>query len=325
MKAWQVTKNAEPPEALAIADTALPSPGAGEMRIAVHAAALALPDVMMCRGHYEFKPELPFTAGQEVCGTVLECGEDTSVRVGDRVMGVTSFVLGQGGFAEECMSMEGLVYPAPDYISDVDAAVFCIAFQTAWIALVSRGGLQPGDTVVVLGAAGGCGSAVIQLARALGARVIAVAGGSEKTDFCRTLGADETIDYRATSFVDEVNRLTDNQGAELIFDPVGGDLFEQALGCLASGGRLLPIGYASGRWGSIDTHQLLLRNASVAGVFVGAYDAPARATITQELLALYQQGKIKPHIDAVVALDELPTALNRVANAQVMGRIVMQP
>lgn len=323
MKAWSITQLGAPLEVLTLVDNTLPKPGPGEMRIQVSAAAIGLPDVMMCRGDYAFKPALPFTAGQEICGVVMEVGDAVSVRPGDRVMGVSSFFNGQGGFAEQCMSMEGMVFNAPSSMSDAEAAAFNIPFQTAWIGLVSRADLQAGDTLLVHGAAGGSGLAAVQLGHALGARVIAVVSSDEKAQCCRRAGADQVIDRRSQDFVEVVNELTAGRGANVIYDPVGGVVFERSISCLANTGRLLAIGFACGRWGQADTHELVQKNASVLGVYVGAYSPEQRRIIHAQLVDLFEAGKIAPTVQAVVDFNDLPRALSDVESGKVAGKLVV--
>jgi NADPH:quinone reductase len=325
MQAWQVTKLGSPKEVLTLEDKALPAVGPGAIRIQVAAAALGLPDVMMCRGIYDFKPAIPFTPGQEICGTILEVGEGVSWSVGQRVMGVTCFFLGHGGLAQECLSMEGMLYPVPEAMRDIEAAAFGIAYQTAWVGLVIRGHLQAGETVLVSGAAGGSGSAAVQLGHALGARVIAVAGGTEKSKSCREFGADEVIDHREQDFVAEVNRLTEGRGADVIFETVGGELFRRSVDCLANAGRLLAVGFASGEWGEADTHDLVLKDASLLGVYVGAYDSQQRMEIHQELTRLFEERKIAPLVHEVVAFDAVPQGLSKLESRQATGKLVTCP
>ncbi len=322
MKAWSVTRLGAPQEVLVKSNRELPAVGPGEIRIAVKAAALGLPDVMMCRGNYEYKPELPFTPGQEIAGTVIEVGEGVSCSPGERVMGVAAFFSGNGGFAEQCMSLEGMVYPVPAAMPDDEAAAFSIAWHTAWVGLVSRGQLQAGETLLVLGAAGGSGSAALQLGKALGARVIAVVRGADKVELCRGFGADEVIDHGKTSFAAELNSLTDGSGADVVFDPVGGPACEEAMRCIAKGGRLLAIGFASGVWGEPVTHDLVMKNCSLVGVYVGAYDARERLQIHQKLIDLYQRGLIAPPIDKRVDFDGIPAALAALEDRRVCGKLV---
>jgi NADPH2:quinone reductase len=324
MKAWVTTGYGAPQDVVSLVDRALPAVEPGQLRIRVGAAAVGLPDVMMCRGVYEYRPEHPFTGGQEVCGTVVEVGEDVTAKVGDRVMGVTSFFAGHGGFAEECMSMEGLMFEAPGEMTDAEAAAFGIAYQSAWIGLVTRGALKSADTLAVLGAGGGIGSAAVQLGRALGARVIAIASGEDKGATCRRLGADEFVDDKKGDFVAEVSRLTDGRGADVFFAPVGGDAFRRAIDCLGREARLLAMGFASGEWGQADTRALVMKNASAMGVFVGAYSADERKHVHEELVRLYRKGAIAPVVERVVDFGSLPQALADVESRKVAGKVVVR-
>ncbi len=323
MKAWQLAQLGAPEEVLELCEKKLPGPAQGEIALQVGAAAIGLPDVMMCRGNYEYSPELPFTPGQEVVGTVLATGEGVgSCEVGDRLMAITTFYNGHGGFAEQTMTVEGMAYPVPDAMPDVEAAAFGIPFHTAWAALVVRGCLQAGETLVVLGAAGGSGSAAVQLGRALGARVIAVAGGPDKLEQCLNYGAEEVIDHRSQDFVEVVNQLTSGRGADLVFDPVGGDMCKLAVDCLASEGRLLLIGFASGASGIPSAHRLLLRNCSVMGVFVGGYSPEQRLAMHTSLLELYTQGRIRPLVDRTIGFTQIPEALAAIEDRSVCGKII---
>lgn len=325
MKAWCVQRHAAPRSALVLEHKQLPDPGPGEIRLRVDAAALGLPDVLMCRGNYEFKPELPFTPGQEFAGTVLAVGEGSSAIVGEQVLGVSSFFNGQGSLAQECMSLDGMIYPIPEGMSDTDAAAFGIGYQTAWIGLVERAAIQADDTLLVLGGAGGSGSAAIQLGSALGARVIAVAGGEQRCAACLALGASEAIDHHSEDFVAQTLQLTADVGADIVFDPVGGEVFERASGCLANGGRLLAVGFAAGRWGNADTHTLVVRNATVMGVYAGAYNPQQRLGFHQSLTELYQRAAIRPVVGEIVAFPDVPVALEALAASRIAGKIVTRP
>ena len=324
MKAWTTHSLGKPLQVMSLLDKELPPPAAGELRIKVHTAAIGLPDLLMCHGNYEFKPPLPFTAGQEICGTVLAVGAGVTARVGERVLGVTSFFNGQGGFAEECMSMEGMVFPAPEDMPDAEAAAFSIPFQTACIGLVSRGELKADDTLLVHGAAGGSGAAAVQIGHALGARVIAVVSTEEKAEAVRGWGADEVINRSQHDFASEVNRLTNGLGANVIFDPVGGEVFKRSVSCLANEGRLLAVGFAAGEWGQADTHELVFKNASCMGVYVGAYTGQQRLAIHDKLVALYRQGLITPTLQSIVDFKQLPQALTDLENGKVIGKLVVQ-
>jgi NADPH2:quinone reductase len=322
MRAWQIEKHGEPREALAIAEVPVPEPAAGEVRIRVEAAALGLPDVFMCRGTYAFRPELPFTPGQEVAGRVTACGEGASTKVGARVMAVTSFFRGHGGFAEETLALDAATYPVPTEMNASDAAGFAIPYHTAFLGLVTRGRLERDESLLVLGAAGGTGAAAIQLGKALGARVIAVAGGGEKGEVCRAYGADEVIDHRTVDFAKVVRELTEGRGADVIYDPVGGDSSANALECIASEGRLLAVGYASGTWSDVSTRTLVARNASVLGVYVGAYTKSTLSEVHQQLLDLWAQGRIRALTSREVAFASIGEALEDIAGRRATGKLV---
>jgi len=329
MRAWSVTQHGEPLDAIAVTEKARPEPAPGEVQIEVDAVALGLPDVFMCRGSYVFRPELPFTPGQEVSGTVTAVGEGASTAVGARVMAVTSFFRGHGGFAEYALALDGATHPAPANMDAAEAACFAIPHHTAYLGLVTRGQMAAGENLVVLGAAGGSGSAAISLGRALGARVIAVVGGSEKAEVCRALGADITIDHQSEGIAEAVLRATEGRGADLVYDPVGGDAFDQAVDCIASEGRILAIGYASGEWHDASTLKLVSKNASVVGVFVGAYAKPFLSEVHDELLALWSQGAlanlVAREIDFNGIGDGLEAIATRRANRKLVARLSPPP
>lgn len=323
MKAWQVKQLGSPAEAIFLVERDIPEPGFGQVQVKVGAVGIGLPDVLMCHGKYAFKPELPFTPGQEICGIVSAVGEGCSLSVGDRVMGITCFIDGHGGFAEYCLANESTVYPVGEGMPDTDAAAFCIPYHTAIAGLKLQGKMQPGEMLLVHGAAGGSGYTAIQLGKAMGATVIATAGTAEKLDFCLAQGADHAINYREDDWVAQVMNLTDGRGVDVVYDPVGGDIFEQSLECCASGGRLLAIGFASGRWGSPATQDLVMKNCSVVGVFVGAYSHAQLLPSHLELLEYYRQGQISLRLDAIIGLDQLAGYLERLERREVQGKVVV--
>jgi NADPH2:quinone reductase len=325
MKAWQITQYGEPKVALKKTEKDQPITPPGHVRFNVHAAALALPDVFMCRGSYAFKPELPFTPGQEFVGEVIECGEGVSeFKSGDRIAGVSSFFTGDGAFAEQSIAMESTVYPISDAISNDQAAAFVITYHTAYTGLVLRGNLAAGETLLVSGGAGGVGSAAIQLAKALGARVIATATGEGKAEICRKLGADEVVDLQQQSCVDSVMKLTDGRGANIIYDAVGGEFYENAFNCMAHQGRMLAIGFASGRWGNTPLGTLVAKNLSVIGALPSGFQRQTTLDYHRQLLALLAEGKISCLIDQTISFDEIPEGLKRIEDRKSVGRIIMQ-
>jgi NADPH2:quinone reductase len=303
-----------------------PEPGPGEVRIRVSAAGLGLPDVFMCRGTYPLTPPLPFTSGQEATGVVTALGEGVEqVAVGDHVMCVTSFIGGNGSFAEECLAAASGAFAVPDGLGAAEAAGFWIPHLTGWIGLVDRGGIQSGDELVVLGAAGGSGIAAVQLGKALGARVVAVVSDDEKAEFCTGLGADATVNHRDGPVAPRLRDLTDGRGVDLVYDPVGGALAEDVAGALTRHGRLLAVGFASGSWPTFATHDLVITNRSLVGVFAGGYSRAELDEIHAHLAALVRDGRLRNAVTGQVSFDELPHALQRMADRGVVGKLVMVP
>jgi len=326
MKAWEVRAAGEPAEVLHLVEREAPTPGPGEVRIRVTAAGLGLPDVFMCRGTYPLTPPLPFTSGQEATGVVTALGDGVDrLAVGDHIMCVTSFIGGNGSFAEECLAAADGAFPVPDGLTAAEAAGFWIPHLTGWIGLVDRGGLAAGDTLVVLGAAGGSGIAAVQLGCALGAHVIAVVSDDQRAEFCRGLGADATVNHRDGPVAPRLRELTDGRGVDLVYDPVGGALAEDAAGALTRHGRLLAVGFASGRWPNFDTHELVITNRSLVGVFAGGYSRDELDGIHGHLASLVRDGRLRNAVTEQVAFDDLAQALQRMADRGVVGKLVMVP
>jgi NADPH2:quinone reductase len=320
-----VHRHGEPADALVQADTTVPEPAADQVRLRVRAAACALPDVMMCRGTYAFAPTMPFTPGQEVVGEVTAAGSDVELAIGDRVMAITKFEIGHGGFADEALAGVANAYRVPDGMSDADAAGFLIAYLTGWLGIVTRGRLEPGESLAVLGAAGGTGSAAIQLGCALGARVIAVVGGAEKAAYCRRLGADDTIDHREEDVAARLLELTGGRGADVIYDPVGGTPARDALGGIANEGRLLAVGFASGESTHPSSRDILRRNCSIVGVYTGAYNRSELERVYDRLADLVRRRGLGAGSSTEVAFGDLPAALERVARRDAVGKVVLVP
>ncbi|MDJ0786759.1 MAG: NADPH:quinone oxidoreductase family protein [Myxococcota bacterium] len=323
MRAWQVTKHGEPREALTLRDTAPPEPGPGQLRLRVLGAAVGFPDLSLCRGAYALTPPLPFTPGQEAVGFVTAAGPGARAREGERVMAVSAFFLGHGSFAEQCLALDDFAFSAPDDMDDTQAAGFTIPFHTAWVALVRRAALAPGENVLVLGAAGGTGSAAVQLAKALGARVIATAGGADKAAFCRRLGADVVVDYRSDDIARAVRDATGGRGVEVAFDAVGGTAFDAATRCIAHEGRLLLVGFAGGSFGQPRAEHLVERNYSVLGVIPSAYDRAFREDAQRGLLEHFRAGRLRPCVHDVVPFEKIPEAVGRIADGEVLGRQII--
>jgi NADPH2:quinone reductase len=293
------------------------------MRIRVTAAGLGLPDVFMCRGIYPLTPPLPFVSGQEGTGVVTAVGEGVSVPLGARVMSVTAFTEGHGSFAEECLVPAASSYTVPAGLSDEEAAGFWIPHYTGWVGLVDRGHLAKDEVLVVLGAAGGSGIAAVQLGRALGARVIAVVSDEKKAEFCRGLGADVALNHNDPDFLSELDAATLGRGVDAIYDPVGGELAESVARKLVRGGRLLCVGFASGRWPKPETHDLVLTNAALVGVFAGGYSRQEVEDMHAGLSALVSDGRLRNAVTERVPFDELPAALQRMADRAVIGKLVL--
>jgi NADPH:quinone reductase len=323
MRAWQVHEHGSPEEVLRLVDLAVPQPGPGELRVSVAAAAIGMPDVFMCRGTYRLTPALPFVPGQEVCGIVDAVGDGVDVAVGTRVMGVTSFFDGRGGFADFAIMYPSTIYRVPESMQSDVAAAFRIGYSTAWTGLVRRGGLQPGEWLVVLGAAGGSGASAIQLGCALGARVIAVAAGEEKLAFCKRLGAQAVIDRTKGSVRDAILAATDGHGADVIYDPVGGATAADALQALASFGRFLVVGFASGQWLQVSGGDLTLSNRSVIGVIAHAGTPEEHADAHERMLTLAADGALDAPV-TTVPFDHLSQAVDAVAAGTVIGKMVVQ-
>jgi NADPH2:quinone reductase len=321
--AWQVRRLGPPRHALRQVDIDEPVPGPGELRLRVGAAAIGLPDALMCRGSYPFSPTLPFVPGQEVCGTVDAVGAGVDLPLGTRLMAVTSFFDGRGGFAEAAIARSDTAFRVPDAMGDEDAAAFRIGYSTAWIGLVRRGALQPGEWLLVLGASGGSGLAATQLGAALGARVIAVVAGEAKRELCARSGADVVVDRTMTSVPDAVLEATGGSGADVVYDPVGGALAGATVRCLAPSGRLLCVGFASGTWVDADIGEYVRRNASIVGVYAGGQARADAEADHESLLALAAAGRLAGATQ-VVPFGALPDALEAVDRAQAVGKLVVR-
>ncbi|MCB1017881.1 MAG: zinc-binding dehydrogenase [Acidimicrobiales bacterium] len=328
MRAWQVPELGEPADVLRLADVDEPVAGPGEVRVRVEAAAVGLPDALLCRGTYPFRPPRPFVPGQEVCGVVDAVGDgvdDPALAPGRRVMGVTCFPDGRGGFAGTTVLAADNAFRVPDDLPAAEAAGFRIGFSTAWTALVRRAELRTGETLVVLGAAGGSGIAAVRLGHALGARVVAVASGPEKCAYCAAAGADVVMDRARVAVADLPGALRDatgGRGADVVFDPVGGALAGAALSALAPRGRFLAVGFASGEWVAVDALALVARNQSLLGVLAAGWGRADELDAHERLLALWAQGRLRVE-PTVVPFDDLPQALTRVAAGEAVGKLVL--
>ena len=311
------------PEGLRLEEIEAPRPGPGEVAIEVAVAGLNFADVLMIAGQYQDKPALPFSPGLESAGRVRELGPGVEgFAPGDRVMAFT----GHGAFAEVALAASADLHPIPEAMDFETAAAFGVTYGTAHGALTWHADLQPGETLLVHGAAGGVGLAAVEVGKALGARVIATAGGPEKLAVARAHGADELVDYRSEDIRARVKGLTEGRGADVVFDPVGGKVFEASLRCVAWGGRLLVIGFAGGTVQQIPANLLLVKNVAAMGVYWGSNRkfAPARVTAQfVELFAWYQQGKLKPHVSHRLDLAEATQALTLLTSRQATGKVVL--
>ena len=326
MRAWQTVKPGKPKDVLAINENLpAPVPYTGTVLVEVLAAGMGLPDVFMCQGSYAMTPQIPFTQGQEVVGRVIGWAEGVENRkLGDRVMAVTSFFTGNGAYAEQCLALDDFCLPVPDGMTDAEGAAFLIPFHTAYIGLVTRGKLEPGETLLVLGGAGGTGTAAIQLGKALGARVIATVAGQEKVEYCKRLGADLVIDRKQQDISKAVMEATNGKGANCVYDPVGGSAFTAATKCVAHEGRILAIGFASGSWGPVDTAHMVYQNYSVVGVIPSKYDRTFKEAAQKRLLGWWKEGRLKTQIEEFVAFEDLPDALERLAASKVQGKLALK-
>ncbi len=301
-----------------------PQPGAGEVLIAIKAASLNFPDLLIVQNKYQIKPPLPFVPGAEFAGVVQALGAGvTHLDVGQHV----ACLNGTGGFGTHTLAPANLCMPLPQNFPFVDAAAFIMTYATSHHALLDRGLLQAGETVLVLGAAGGVGTAAIQIAKSAGARVIAAASTAQKCALCQSLGADAIIDYTKENLRDAIKALTAGQGPDVIYDPVGGPIAEPALRSIAWRGRYLVVGFASGAIPALPFNLALLKGASIVGVFWGDFakrEPDNQARMMEALARWYSQGKIKPVIDCTMPMTELKAAYERMGSRSVTGKLVME-
>ena len=318
-----VCKEFGPPETLVFEDLPLRAPGPSEVRIKVAAAGVNFPDVLIIQNKYQFKGTPPFAPGGEVCGQIVEVGAKvTQWKVGDRVAALTM----QGGFAEECIAPAMACVHVPDSMSAPVAAGFHLVYGTVIHALKDRGQLQPGETLLVLGASGGVGLAAVQLGKIMGARVIAAASTDEKLALCKAQGADEVVNYSNGALKDEVKKLTKGNGADVIFDPVGGQFAQDSFSCINWKGRHLVVGFASGPIPEVALNRLLLKGCASLGVFWGAFiqrEPEAQAANVRQLYQWFEQGQLKPLVSREYPLAQGAQALRDMADRKVAGKVVL--
>lgn len=322
MHAW-ICQDPVGVDALTWAEVPQPEPKPGEVLIAIRAASLNFPDLLMVQNKYQIKPALPFVPGAEYAGVVQAVGEGvTQLRVGQNV----ACLSGTGGFATHVVAPAALCLALPEGFTYTDAAAFIMTYATSHHALIDRAQLKPGETLLVLGAAGGVGTAAIQIGKALGAKVIAAASSDEKCALCQSLGADATINYQNQNLREALKALTGGKGPDVIYDPVGGEWAEPALRSIAWRGRYLVVGFAAGPIPALPWNLLLLKGASLVGVFWGEFakrEPLANAAMMKQLAQWYAQGKIKPVIDQTLPMSALKTAFAIMGSRSVKGKLVL--
>jgi NADPH2:quinone reductase len=312
-----------PPESLVVEDVPSPTPGPGDVIISAKAASVNFPDILIIQNKYQFKPPLPFSPGSEVAGVVKAIGDGVdTVKPGDKVMAVTTY----GAFAEEVKTPASRLVPIPEGMDYPTASAFLLTYGTSEHALRDRGQLKAGDTLLVLGAAGGVGIAAIQIGKALGARVIACASTEDKLAVCREHGADATINYAGEDLRERITDLTAGKGVDVVYDAVGGSYTEPALRSLAWRGRLLVVGFATGEIPRIPLNLALLKGCSIVGVFWGDFARREPKLFAESVRRLgdwYREGKLKPHISATFPLEQAAEALKLMAERKVKGKVVL--
>ncbi|MEU5252660.1 NADPH:quinone oxidoreductase family protein [Streptomyces longwoodensis] len=317
MQAWQVHENGEPSEVMRLQDVERPAPRDGQVLLKVRAANINFPDALMCRGQYQVTPPLPFTPGVEICGET----ED-----GRRV--IANPALPHGGFAEYAVADAAALLPAPDALDDAEASALHIGYQTGWFGLHRRAHLEAGETLLVHAAAGGVGSAAVQLGKAAGATVIGVVGGADKAAVARELGCDVVVDRRSEDVVAAVKEATGGRGADVVYDPVGGQAYAQSTKVVAFEGRIVVVGFASGTIPSPGLNHALVKNYSILGLHWGLYNTKNPKLVQhchEQLTALAARGAIKPLVSERVTFDEAAAAVQRVADGVTTGRVVVVP
>ena len=322
MHAW-ICSNPVGVDALQWQELPTPEPQAGQVRLAVKASSLNFPDILIVQNKYQFKPAPPFVPGSEFAGVVEAVGEGvTSVKPGDRVAAMA----GTGGFGTHAIVPAEKLVPLPPTMSFEHGAAFLMTYGTSQHALLDRGALQPGETVLVLGAAGGVGTAAIQIAKAVGARVIAAASTDDKCARCREIGADATINYTRENIRDALKALTNGKGPDVVYDPVGGDLAEPVFRSIAWRGRYLVVGFAGGGIPALPLNLSLLKGAAIVGVFWGDFVRREPAAFQRDLQQLgqwYAEGKVRPVLDQTLKLSDLMAAYARMSSREVVGKLVL--
>ena len=323
MKAWQFNEYGNHKDVLHWVDRDDPKPSSDGAIVQTSAVSLNFPDLLVTQGLYQVKAPLPAVPGVEGVGVVTETGEDSKFRVGDKVAG---FCHGGGTLADYFEVTNNSAWHAPTHVPDPTLAALSVTYGTSYFGLVHRANLRPGETLLILGAAGGVGLAAIQLGKMLGAKVIAAAGSQEKIDVCARQGADHIINYKTQNLVDEVKRLTDGEGANVIYDPVGGDIFEQTKRCIAWDGRIIIVGFAGGSIPRIECNRMLLKNCAVIGLAWGQYierDPQKVNSVQSHLYNLLDIGAINPVIYRTLSFDKVHSGLDLLENRGLYGNIVI--
>ena len=318
-----VCSNFGTPDTLIFQEIENPTPKGDEILIRVKACSVNFPDTLIIQGKYQFKPPFPFSPGSDVAGFIEKIGDNVKhFKVGDEVVGFIPF----GGFAEKAIVKATDCFPKPKGMSMVNASAFLLAYGTSYHALKDRANLKKGETILILGASGGVGLTALELAKLMGAKVIAAASSKEKLDLCKKFGADDVINYTEESLKDRVKELTNGKGVDVIYDPVGGHFSELALRAIAWKGRHLVIGFANGEIPKIPINLTLLKGASIVGVFWGSFaqKEPKKSLENiKKLLAWFVKGDVKPHIDKTYSLENAPKALEDMMQRKVKGKIVI--
>ena len=324
MKAWQVAELGEPRDVLRLVEVEDPAPGPGQLVVKVLASPANFPDVLMCRGLYQVKADLPFTPGVELCGEVVALGEGvTGFAIGERVLG--GAVLPYGGFGGLALMDTATTFTAPPELDDAQASSLYIGYQTGWFGLHRRAGVKAGETLLVHAAAGGVGSAAIQLGKAAGARVIGVVGGPDKAKVALELGANVVVDRREQDFVEIVKAETGGRGADVVYDPVGGETYTRSTKCVAFEGRILVVGFAGGDIQSAALNHALVKNYSIVGLHWGLYNRfnpQAVAECHRDLTRLVAEGGVRPLVSERLALADVAAGVQRLADGVTVGRVV---
>ena len=312
-----------PPSNLKYGGLPDPVPGPDEVLINIKACSVNFPDTLIIQGWYQFKPDFPFSPGSDVAGVVAAAGEKVrGFKPGDEVIAMKPY----GGFAEKVAVHKTVCFPKPPGMSMVHAASFLMAYGTSYHALQGRGGLKEGETLVVLGAAGGVGLTAVELGKMMGARVIAAASTQEKLELCKSYGADEGINYSTENLKERIKELTGGKGADVVYDPVGGQYAEPALRAMAWKGRYLVVGFAAGEIPKMPLNLALLKGCQIVGVFWGAYtqkEPQNNMRDAMQLVKWFSEGKLKPHIHGTYPLEEVPRALEEIIERKVKGKVVI--